>query len=711
MHKKNISRLISLVILLLMVLAAGCSQATPTTVPAEEKPAPAETEAAAPEEPEETAPAEAEETAPEEEGIKIGYVVHVTGIEFTAIVEEGAQDAAENYGVELVFTGPPDIDHPAQIAAFDSLVEAGVDGIVFIAGDPSVWEEPVKRAVEKGVVVLNADADAPETERLAFFGVDAKGLGRILGDKVRDQLDEQGKLEGAKIVLGECVIGPAPHVLREEGFREAFEGENIEFVGPYETICDATQNYSNWQNAYTANQDAAAFVGLTAVETASLGKLKEETGGEFIVASFDPGAEGLRLMMDGAIDVTVGQNPYLAGYTPVQALARHFEEELEITPGENLYPGELILPEDAEALIDREGGGEPRTAWYANFIEENNLEDFGLGAEGEAEAEVLAVEVKSPEDVKLGYVVHVTGIEFTAIVEEGAQDAAKDYGVELVFTGPPDIDHPAQIAAFDSLIEAGVDGIVFIAGDPSVWEEPVKRAVEKGVVVLNADADAPDTERLAFFGVDAKGLGLILGDKVRDQLEEQGKLEGAKIVLGECVIGPAPHVLREEGFREAFEGDNVEFVGPYETICDATQNYSNWQNAYTANQDAAAFVGLTAVETASLGKLKEETGGEFIVASFDPGAEGLRLMMDGNIDVTVGQNPYLAGYTPIQALVRHFTEGLEIIPGENLYPGELILPEDAEALIEREGGGEPRTAWYAIFIEEKGLQDFGLKVP
>ncbi len=321
-------------------------------------------------------------------------------------------------------------------------------------------------------------------------------------------------------------------------------------------------------------------------------------------------------------------------------------------------------------------------------------------------AGLLAVPAQAQEEpVRIGYVVHVTGIEFTAIVEEGARAAAEDYNVDLVFTGPPAVDHAAQIAEFDALLETDLDGIVFIAGDPSVWEEPVRRAIERGIIVLTADADAPNTDRLAFFGVDAYGLGQMLGEQVRALIGDSGK-----IVLGECVIGPEPHVLREEGFRAAFEGTDVEFVGPYETVCDATQNFNNWQSAYTANQDAAALVGLTAVETASLGRLKQDVGGDFVVASFDPGAEGLRQMMDGYVDVTVGQNPYLAGYLPVQAIARAVREGLAINPGVNLYPGELILPQDAEALIERESGGQARVAWYDAFIEENGLQDFGLVV-
>jgi len=348
-----------LLISVFLVSLIGCSSTEATEQPSVESKPPTESTS--------------EKVGTTEEKIRIGYVVHVTGIEFTAIVEDGAQDAAADYGVELVFTGPPATDNAAQIAEFDALLETDLDGIVFIAGDPAVWAEPVQRAKNKGIVVLTADTDAPETDRDAFFGVDAVGLGRTLGEQVRSLIGDTGK-----IVLGVCVIGPESHVLRERGFRSAFEGTSVEFVGPYETVCDSAQNYSNWQSAYTANQDAAALVGLTAVETASLGRLKEDVGGDFVVASFDPGAEGLRQLMDGYINVTVGQNPYLAGYLPVQAIVKHIREGREINPGINLYPGELILPEDAEGLMERAKGGESQREWYRKFIDENNLRDFGL---------------------------------------------------------------------------------------------------------------------------------------------------------------------------------------------------------------------------------------------------------------------------------------------------------------------------------------------
>ncbi|HEX2979320.1 MAG TPA: substrate-binding domain-containing protein [Anaerolineaceae bacterium] len=363
-------KVLSIILLAAMVLSACSAPAAPTATTAPEA-SEAPQAAAATEAP--AANSQAGETP-----VKLGFVVHVTGAAIMSIIEQGAKDAAAQYGVELTYTGPAQTDSTAQIAMFDTLINSGVNGIVVIASDPSVWTEPIQRAVDKGIVVLVTDTDAPDSARTAFFGVDSEALGKMLGENVRSELEANGKLDAAKIVLGVCVIGPESHVLREKGFRSAFEGDNVTFVGPVETVCDTTQNYANWQNAYTANQDAAAFVGLTAVETPSLGKLKEEVGGDFLVASFDPDSEALRQMSNGNISVAVGQNVYLAGYLPTQALARHFKEGLEINPGVNLYNGELDLAADAQTLMDRESDAAARTAWYANYITENSLNNFGL---------------------------------------------------------------------------------------------------------------------------------------------------------------------------------------------------------------------------------------------------------------------------------------------------------------------------------------------
>ena len=91
----------------------------------------------------------------------IGFVVHTTSGDVMAAIEYGAKAAAEDYGVKLTYTGPADSDNTQQISMFESLVAAGCDAIVIIAGDSTVWDEPIAAAVEKGVTVVITDSDAP----------------------------------------------------------------------------------------------------------------------------------------------------------------------------------------------------------------------------------------------------------------------------------------------------------------------------------------------------------------------------------------------------------------------------------------------------------------------------------------------------------------------------------------------------------------------
>lgn len=303
----------------------------------------------------------------------MAFVSHDTSIDFLQRVAQGARDAALDYNVFLTFTGPPTIDQPAQIGMWDALIQTKPDAMVVIADDPAVWAAPVKRATDAGILVLTVDTDVPNSTRTAFLGPDPTLLGKNLGDAVHKLIGDQGK-----VVVGICVLGPSVHAQRMAGFQSAFAGTSVKILGPYETNCDATQNFTNWSNLYTANPDAAALVGLTAVETASLGKLKQQTGGKFIAASFDPGAVGLQQMLSGYLSVCVGQNPYLDGYLPIQAIAKHFRNGSVIKPGINLYPGEFITPQTAQALIERENMGAPMKAWYKDFIAKNNLADFGL---------------------------------------------------------------------------------------------------------------------------------------------------------------------------------------------------------------------------------------------------------------------------------------------------------------------------------------------
>ena len=348
-------RIFALALALIMVFClCACGQKTeaPAPVPAEEA-APAEV--AAP----------AEEAAPAEDEYHIGFVVHTTSGDVMAAIEYGAKAAAEDYGVKLTYTGPVDSDNTQQISMFESLVAAGCDAIAIIAGDSTVWDEPIAAAVEKGVTVVITDSDAPTSQRATYFGVNTAKLGYDLGTAVRGLAGDEGT-----VALGVCVLGPESHTIRANKVMEAWSGTAMEFTEVFETDLDATLNY---------NTDLVAMVGLSAIETTNMGKVAKSAGSDVVMGAYDPGAEALTLLSEGYLDVCAFQNVWLEGYLPVQALARMLKEGLELNPEDNLYDGQIVTSgEVTEELMNRAASEENMNAWYRNYIKENGLEDFGL---------------------------------------------------------------------------------------------------------------------------------------------------------------------------------------------------------------------------------------------------------------------------------------------------------------------------------------------
>ena len=265
----------------------------------------------------------------------IGFVVHTTSGDVMAAIEYGAKAAAEDYGVKLTYTGPADSDNTQQISMFESLVAAGCDAIVIIAGDSTVWDEPIA---------------------------------------VRAQTGDEGT-----VALGVCVLGPESHTIRAEQVKAAYKDTDMQFTEVFETDLDTTLNYNNWENILTSNPELKAMVGLSAMETTNMGKIAKANNSDVVMAAYDPGTEALNLLKDGYLDVCAFQNVWLEGYLPVQALARMLQEGYELNPEDNLYDGQVVTSaEVTDELMNRAQSESTMNEWYRSYIKANGLETFGL---------------------------------------------------------------------------------------------------------------------------------------------------------------------------------------------------------------------------------------------------------------------------------------------------------------------------------------------
>lgn len=107
--------------------------------------------------------------------------------------------------------------------------------------------------------------------------------------------------------------------------------------------------------------------------------------------------------------------------------------------------------------------------------------------------------------------------------KQGADEAAKELGVELLFDGPTDPDPAKQNEIVDNWITLGVDAIAVACENKEGISTALRKAKAKGIKVLTYDSDA-DVDARDFFVNQAtpEGIGYGLMDEAARLTGEEG---------------------------------------------------------------------------------------------------------------------------------------------------------------------------------------------
>ncbi len=142
-----------------------------------------------------------------------------------------------------------------------------------------------------------------------------------------------------------------------------------------------------------------------------------------------------------------------------------------------------------------------------------------------------AVQVAAQKKTQVAFVPKLVGIPYFNAMEKGGNEAAKDLGVEFVYTGPTTADSAAQIQIVDNLITKGINAIAVAPNDPAAIGPILKKAKDKGIKVFTSDTDAPGTVREFFVN---QALAEDIGNTTMDVLAKamDGKGEFAIVSCG-----------------------------------------------------------------------------------------------------------------------------------------------------------------------------------
>ena len=238
-------------------------------------------------------------------------------------LNEGAQKAAQELGVEVTFMSPNVKDDAQQIECINNAVAGGYSAIVVAANGPDAVSSALKEAISAGIKIIYVDSPA-NVDAEATFSTDNRAAGKTAGEEMLKALEAAGVTSGD---IGIVNINAATNstVMREEGFREAFDGAGFNLLETQYGEGDAAKSQSIAENYIT--QGVVGIFGCNEGATTGTGNAIKASGKDVIGVGFDKSDAILNLVDDGYLLCTMAQNPDVMGSMGVEACVKVLEGE------------------------------------------------------------------------------------------------------------------------------------------------------------------------------------------------------------------------------------------------------------------------------------------------------------------------------------------------------------------------------------------------
>ena len=233
-------------------------------------------------------------------------------------------------------------------------------------------------------------------------------------------------------------------------------------------------------------------------------------------------------------------------------------------------------------------------------------------------------------------------------LNEGAQKAAAELGVTVTFMAPNTKDDAQQIEQVNNAVAGGYQAIIVAANGPDAISSALKEAAAQGVKLIYVDSPA-NVEAEATFSTDNTAAGKTAGETMLAELEKRGVTEGKNGIIN-VNAATASCVMREEGFRSAFEGTAFELLETQYGEGDAAKSQTIAENYVI--QGVVGIFGCNEGSTTGAGNAIKASGSDAIVGvGFDKSDAILGLIQDGYLLATMAQNPDVMGYEGVKAAV------------------------------------------------------------
>ena len=251
----------------------------------------------------------------------------------------------------------------------------------------------------------------------------------------------------------------------------------------------------------------------------------------------------------------------------------------------------------------------------------------------------------------IGYITKSATNSGWMMINQGAADAAKEAGVDLITVGPTfQGDLSSQLEVFENLLAQGIKAIAIAPVDSSGIAPAVKDAMDAGVAVVAIDTGVNGAAVTSFVATDNYAVAKVQGAYAATLVND-----GDAIVYVTGNQAQSTGQERRNGFTEAFktarpnseilevptEWNSAQAQEGVEAIINARNDIKMVANAW----DGGTMGAKAAMENLGL------SAGDVLLVGFDGATDAVEAMEAGWVHADTAQMLYQMGYQGIKAAV------------------------------------------------------------
>ncbi|MFT4674738.1 MAG: ABC-type sugar transport system substrate-binding protein [Reinekea sp.] len=251
----------------------------------------------------------------------------------------------------------------------------------------------------------------------------------------------------------------------------------------------------------------------------------------------------------------------------------------------------------------------------------------------------------------VGYITKSATNSGWMMINQGAADAAKEAGVDLITVGPTfQGDLSSQLEVFENLLAQGIKAIAIAPVDSSGIAPAVQDAMDAGVAVVAIDTGVNGAAVTSFVATDNYAVAKVQGAYAATLVND-----GDAIVYVTGNQAQSTGQERRNGFTEAFktarpnseilevptEWNSAQAQEGVEAILNARDDIKMVANAW----DGGTMGAKAAMENLGL------SAGDVLLVGFDGATDAVEAMEAGWVHADTAQMLYQMGYQGIKAAV------------------------------------------------------------